>query len=527
MPGNKSSSSRERLKEILAILRKYQVVKGMTPQKLRGIFEDLGPTFIKFGQILSMRPDMLPTPYCRELSKLYDNVRPMSFGEAAKQVEHELGRPIGEIFSRFDRKPVGSASIAQVHSAVLKSGEKVVVKIRRPGIYAVMRRDVLLLHRVSGFMKIVGGTGNAIDFNQLIDEMWSAARQEMDFLNEADQAEKFRRLNSGIAYVESPRVFRRYSTKGVLVMEYLGGIPIDNVRALEEEGYNRNEIGRKLTENYLKQIVDDGFFHADPHPGNLRILDGKIVWLDMGMMGRLTQRDQHLLRRAVIAAVQKDGHELCNLLLVFCNASEPEDRSRLFNDVENMLNRYETLDIGSMNMAKIRSDVLAVSNRNGLSMPRGFSMLGRGLVTLEGVVSRLSPDINILQVLVNHVSSSLLKELKPAEESKKLWLEIFRFGARFPRVPSQIAELLSLGIKGQGKVNVNLSGSEGPLRALDRMASRLAGAFVETGLLIASAILCSSDLPKGFWGIPAAGEAGFLISLALGALLFWSALRRG
>ncbi|HAH79353.1 MAG TPA: ABC transporter [Ruminococcaceae bacterium] len=525
MPGNKNSGSRERLREILAVLRRYQIVKGMTPVKLRQIFEDLGPTFIKFGQILSTRPDVLPAPYCEELGRLCADVRPMSFERAAGQVEHELGRPVGELFARFDREPIGSASIAQVHSAVLKSGEKVVVKIRRPGIYAVMQRDVTLLHRVSGLLKIAGGTGEAIDFNQVIDEMWQAARQEMDFLNEADQAEKFRKLNAGVAYVTSPRVFRRYSTAAVLVMEYLGGIPIDDARALKAEGYDLNEIGRKLAENYVKQVVDDGFFHADPHPGNLRVRGGKIVWLDLGMMGRLTQRDRHLLRRALAAAVRGDVNELCSLLLVFCDAPAPEDRSRLFADVENMLNKYEMLDFGSVNIARIRSDMLAVANRNNLSMPQGVTMLGRGLVTLEGVISRISPEINVMQVMLGHVSDSVLEEFKPAREMKKLAFELFRSGVRFPQIPSQVAELLKIGIKGQGKLNVELTSYDGPMHALDRMASRLAGALVEAGLLVASAILCASDLPKGPFGIPAAGFAGFLLALALGAGLARSALR--
>lgn len=525
MPENKAAGEGERLKEILGVLRKHRVVGGLTPEKLRMIFEDLGPTFVKFGQILSMRPDMLPAAYCAELGKLCADVRPMSFGEASGEVERELGKPLGDLFARFDRRPVGSASIAQVHSAVLKSGEKVVVKIRRPGIYPVMERDVALLHRASGLLKIAGGTGGAVDFNRIIDEMWAAARQEMDFRNEAEQAEKFRSLNAGVAYVTSPRVFREYSTDAVLVMEYLGGTPIADVAALREQGYDLREIGLKLAENYVKQIVDDGFFHADPHPGNLRVLGGKIVWLDMGMMGRLSRRDRLLLRRALAAAVRGDADELCSLLLVLCDAPAPEDRSRLFADVENLLDRYGTLEIGGMDLAKIRDDVLAVAKRNGLTMPRGFSMLGRGLITLEGVVGRVSPEINVMQVLVGHVSGSLLEDFNPSETAAKLWLELFRSGARFPQLPSQLSELLKTGIKGQGKLNVELTGSEGPLRRLDRMASRLAGALVEAGLLVASAVLSAADLPKCFLGIPAAGAAGFLLALALGALLLGSALR--
>lgn len=521
MPESRSGGSNERLKEIFTVLRKHQVVKGVTPEKLRLIFEDLGPTFIKFGQIMSMRPDMLPMGYCEELSRLRTDVKPMSYEEASSEVERELGKSIGEVFLRFDRKPIGAASIAQVHYAELKNGEKVVAKIRRPGIHGIMERDVALLHRVSGLLKIVGGTGNAIDFNQVIDEMWSVALQEMDFLNEAKQAEEFYRLNSDIAYVTSPRILRAYSTESILVMEYVNGFAIDDGKTLAAEGYDPNEIGIKLAENYVKQIVDDGFFHADPHPGNLRVRGGKIVWLDMGMMGRLTQRDRHLFRSALNAAVRGDVNELCNLLLVFCEPSVPVNRSQLYTDVDGLLNRYETLDVGSMNLLDIRNDVVTVANRNGISMPKGVTMLGRGLVTIEGVLGTLSPEINVMQVMVNHLSGRMLEYFDPAQEVQKAWMAMFQSGRRMPHIPSQVSELLKMGIRGQTKTNIEITGSEQPLRALERMAERISVGLVEGGLLIASSILSISNLPKCFLGIPTVGAIGFFLSMVLGGWFLW------
>ncbi|MCI1983119.1 MAG: AarF/UbiB family protein [Oscillospiraceae bacterium] len=526
MPNSKAVGSGERLQEIFSVLRKHQVVKGLTPEKLRLVFEDLGPTFVKFGQIMSLRPDILPRPYCEELSRLRTNVRPMSYEEAAAVVEKELGKPLEELFARFDSHPVGSASIAQVHYAELKNGAKVVVKIRRPGIYEVMERDVALLHRISPLLKIVGGTGNAIDFNQVIQEMWHAAQEEMNFLNEASQAEEFRRMNRGIAYVTSPRIYRAYSTVSVLVMEYLDGIAIDDVELLKKNGYDLDEIGTKLAENYVKQIVDDGFFHADPHPGNLKIRDGRIVWLDMGMMGRLSQRDRHLFKRALGAAVRGDVNELCNLLMVFCEPAEPIDRSRLYTDIDNLMNRYETLDVGSMNLLNLRDDIMAVANRNAISMPRGFSMLGRGLVTIEGVVSQLSPNINVMQIMVNHLSGKFLDDFDPVKETQKAWMALLQSGRRVPRIPSQVSELLKMGIKGQTKTNIEITGSEQPLRALGKMAERISIGLIEGGLLIASAILSTSDLPKCFLGIPTAGAVGFLAALAIGIWFLWGMFRK-
>ena len=526
MPESKPASGEKRLREILAVLRKHHVARGVSPKELRLIFEDLGPTFIKFGQIMSMRPDVLPMPYCKELRRLRTNVRPMCWETVEAEVENALGKPLGDVFSRFDCEPIGSASIAQVHYAELKNGEKVVVKVRRPGIRDIMERDVALLHRVSGLLKIVWRTGDTVDFNQVTDEMWSAALQEMDFLKEADQAEEFGRLNSGIAYVTSPRVMRRYSAESVLVMEYIDGIPIDDTAKLKAEGYDIDEIGEKLAENYVKQIVDDGYFHADPHPGNLRIRDGKIVWIDMGLMGRLSNRDRYIFRNVISAAVRGDVNELCSLLLVFCEPSAPVDRPRLFTDVDSLVNRYETLDIGNMNMMTVRDDLTAVADRNGLAMPKGVSVLGRGLITMEGVISAISPNINVLQVMVNHLSSKAADYMDPHQEIKKALVSMAQSGRRIPQIPSQVSELLKMGIRGQTKTNVEITGSERPIKAIGRIADRIAVGFAEGGLLIASAILSTSNLPKCFLGIPALGAAGFFLAAVLGIWMIIGFLRR-
>ena len=525
MPENSAAGSRERLREIAAILKKHRAAHGMTPEKLRLILEDLGPTFVKFGQIMSMRPDMLPRPYCEELSRLRTDVRPMSYEEAAGEVERALGKPVGELFARFDREPIGSASIAQVHYAELKSGGRVVVKIRRPGIRDVMERDAALMHRFSGLLRIAGGTGNTVDFNQVIDEIWSTALTEMDFSKEAAQAQEFARLNADVVYVSCPRVLRQYSAESVLTMEYVDGLSIDDGEKLKTAGYDTAEIGAKLAENYVKQIVDDGFFHADPHPGNLRIRGGKIVWLDMGMMGRLSQRDRRLFRGAIIAAVRGDVNELCNLLLVFCEPKGPVDRPRLFSDVDSLMNRYESLAVGSMNLLEIRNDVVSMAERNGLVMPKGVSILGRGLVTLEGVLSTLSPEINMMEVMVNHLSSKAFDYFDPQEEIKKALVGLAQSGRRIPQIPSQVSELLKMGIRGQSKTNVELVGTEQPMRSLHRIAGHVAAGLVEGGLLVGSSILCTVDAPHFLPGVTVPGAVGFALALLLGARLVWGAFR--
>ena len=516
---NESSAREHRLREILSILRKHRVTRGMSPQKLRLICEDLGPTFVKFGQILSMRPDMLPQEYCEELGKLRENVGPMSGTEAAAEVEKEYGTPLREVFSRFDPEPLGSASIAQVHYAELFTGERVVVKIRRPGIRGKMARDVVLLRRASGILRIAGKTGKAVDFNQVIGELWEAAKREMDFRLEADQAEEFRGLNEGIRYVESPRVFRELSTSSVLVMEYMDGIRVDDTEELLKSGYDLREIGSKLAENYMKQIIEDGFFHADPHPGNLRIRKGKIIWLDLGMMGRLSEHDKKTLRGCVSAAADRDINGLVDLMISYFGHSEPVSRTQLAADADELLARYETLEVGSMDLLALRDDVIGMANRNGLVMPPGFSMLGRGLVTLQGVIRTISPEINVMQVMAHHISGSFLEQFDAEREAQKLGAALVRSLRRVPDIPVQLSELLKMGARGQLKVNSELTASGQQMNAFRRMAGIVALGLVEGALLIGSAVLCASDLPKSSFGIPLLGAFGLLLSFTLGAVL--------
>ena len=303
-PGGRADN-RHRLREILAVLARHGILRGLTPVKLRLIIQDLGPTFVKLGQILSMRQDMLPAEYCQELTLLRADVSPMPFGEVKEVVEAEYGVPMKSLFLSFEETPLGSASIAQVHAAVLRDGNEVAVKVQRPGVRDTMARDIVLLRRAAGILQRAGGIAGVIDFRMVLDEMWAVAQEEMDFLLEARHMDEFRDSNAGVAYVTCPRVEHRYTTSRALMMEYIDGIPIDDTDRLREEGYDLGEIGEKLAENYVRQILDEAFFHADPHPGNLRIRAGKIVFLDLGMMGRLSEKDRELLKTAVRAVAQK------------------------------------------------------------------------------------------------------------------------------------------------------------------------------------------------------------------------------
>ena len=383
-----------RLREITAVLRRHNITKGVTPKKLRAILEDLGPTFIKLGQIMSMHSDILPKRYCDELMLLRTEVTPMPFDEVVSVIEKSYGRSWRRVFSSMEEKPQGSASIAQVHRATLRNGEEVVVKVQRKGIYEKMARDIALLHKAVKLMPPVSIKGMA-DLDLVLDEMWSVTREEMNFLTEASNMEEFARRNKEVNFVGTPKLYQQYTTVNVLVMEYIDGCGIDDKEELTERGYDLKEIGTKLVDNYIKQVMDDGFFHADPHSGNVKIRDGKIIWIDMGMMGRLTEHDREMIGKAVQGVALGDVGLIQQAVLGIGEFKERPDQRKLYEDIDGLLMKYGNVDMGSMNVAEVMTDLMDVMKNNKIKMPHGLTMLARGLTHMEGVLADIAPDINI------------------------------------------------------------------------------------------------------------------------------------
>ena len=380
--GKKSS----RLHEIVDILRRSDMIHGVTPQKLRIMLEELGPTFVKLGQIMSMRSDMLPQAYCDELKKLRSGVVPMPFETVEEILAAQYGRPAEDVFAWIDRTPLGSASVAQVHAARLPSGQPVVIKVQRRGIHRIMEEDIAILRRAARLLKIVPRAGDVIDFNGLLDELWTVSQQEMNFLVEAEHLERFGALNEDVAYASSPRVYRELSTASVLVMENISGIPIDHLDELRAAGYALGEIGEKLAENYIKQILDDGFFHADPHQGNIVIRGGKIVWLDLGMVGVLSSRDRQIFRTAMLAITRQDIYELENAIMSLGVLKTKINHNELYEDIRIFVDRYGSSDLQDLHLGKVLGEMMDIASKHQIGMPNSVTMLIRGVLTIDCVL---------------------------------------------------------------------------------------------------------------------------------------------
>lgn len=520
----KEEKQESRLSEMLAVLRRNEITHGITPKKLRTILEELGPTFVKMGQILSMRPDLIPQAYCEELARLRSQVAPMDYGEVRRLIQEEYGvRHIHELFLSLDHEPLGSASIAQVHHGVLKNGTEVVVKVQRPGIKEVMGRDVAILRRAISLVKFVPKLGDPLDFKIMLEEMWVAAQQEMDFLIEASHLEEYTGFNQDVVYVACPQVIKHLTTSRILVMEYIQGIPIDHKEKLLKLGYDLGEVAEKLAENYVKQVLDDGFFHADPHPGNLCIRDGRIVWMDWGMVGRLTRRDRELFLTAVKAVADNDVYELKNVVLSLGVLHQKINHAALYNDIDLMMTKYACTDFASLNLGSFIMELNELSNRHHIGMPAGVSLLGRGIVTIEGLLAEIDPSINFMEIITLHLAVQevdLKKELKETGASALITLR------KSLDIPAHLSDILKMTVKGQTKINLEITGSEEPLSKLDAMMNKLILAVICAGLLVGSSLVCTTDMAGKLFGIPALGAVGFFLALVLGIILIISIIRK-
>lgn len=516
-----------RLREMLTVLRRHEVVRGMTPEKLRLILEDLGPTYVKLGQVMSMRPDFLPPEYCVELMKLQSAANPLPFKIIRKVIEREYNVHWDQIFSYIDERALGSASIAQVHSAVLKTGEKVVIKVQRPGIYEVMKQDIILLKRAARLIKAISHSQDVLDFNMVLDEMWDIAQQEMDFLIEADHMDEFEHLNQDVPYVIVPKVYRQFCTQHILVMEFIDGGRIDDFEALRAKGLHIETLGRQLGENYVKQIIEDGVFHADPHPGNIWVRNGKLVWLDLGMVGRLSKSDRASIRKMIFALVHHDTFGMKDAVLSLGIVRGRLDHTALYQDIDALMSQYSSLDFGSLQMGVLSQQIMNILRIHRIACPHGLTMFGRGVMTIEGLMQKCCPEVSFVEIFSKALSMDYKRNFNWKEEWSKAKREGVLLLKKSAQLPEQVSDLVKMTMSGQTKVNLDVTGAEEPLRRVDKMINKVIVAVLCAALLLGSSTICTTNMTPKIAEIPLLGFIGYLGAFILSLRLIWEIHKGG
>lgn len=516
----------KRLEEILAVIKKHQVVKnGLTPETLRHILEDLGPTFIKIGQIMSSRTDVLPKEYCEQLEMLRAEVKPLTIETIRQEIENELGKKIEEVFSSIDEKPLGSASIGQVHSATLLDGRKVVIKVQRPYVADIMMKDFALLSKAAKMMKLAP-VNNTIDFNMVLHELEEVSKDELDFRIEANNTAEFYENMKDIKYVTCPVIEKDLTTQRIMTMSYVKGFSIGNLEKLNENGYDRKEIAVKLVTNYMKQVIDDGLFHADPHQGNILIDEGQIVWLDMGMVGRLSKKEAGIIRTAVNAVSRKDVNLMKSAVLSFGKVKGEINHSKLFSDIDEIMDKYCSSSIEELDIGALLDDVIALATKHGISLPEGFSMLVRGLITIEGVVAKLNVDVNMVELFTSRVVGEFIDDFDLKKELAYNATSVYDSAKKMLVIPSLAADTMKTLIKGNTKLNIEIEGYEAILKRFDRIVGDMIVCIITAAILLSSSLICMTDMNPKILGIPAIGFIGFVAAVIMGIYLIIEIYRR-
>ena len=506
-----------RIGEIVSIVRRYDIFHGLTPKGLRRMLEELGPTFVKAGQILSMRSEILPESFMRELGRLRTEVEPMGRDTVLSALRAEYDRPIEDIFDAIDDRPLGSASVAQVHKARLITGELVAVKIQRPHVQEIMAQDISIMRSLARYASRFMGDEQFLDLQSVVDELWQSFREETDFLVEARSLEEFRRNNAGCAFVDCPKPYPALCTRHVVVMDYVEGIPINDSARLVAEGYDLAEIGTKLADNYTSQMLDDGFFHADPHPGNLVVHGGKIVYLDLGIMGRLSSHDRSAMRDMVTAVAACDSAGLAEGLKRFSVSDMGEvDHAHLLADLDAIVADYGLADLSDLDVGAFLNSLISMAQKDGIELPSSVTMLARSLVTLEGTVHSLLPGTSIVEIIHAHLRAHGSAGDLARREGERLAREAVAAAHGLLGAASDAGLAMRMLTRGQLRVNLDLAGTADPLEDLARIANRLTMSVIVAGLFIGSSVVYYARIQPVIFGIPIIGFLGYLAAFVLG-----------
>lgn len=506
-----------RLREILSIARHYDILHGITPIMLRRLLEELGPTFVKAGQILSMRSEILPESFCNELAKLRTNVEPMDRDLLLATLRAEYETPIEDIFDAIDDVPLGSASVAQVHKARLVTGELVAIKVQRPHVQEIMAQDISIMRSLAKHASGMMGSDQFLDLKSVVDELWQSFCEETDFLVEARSLEEFKRNNASCRFVDCPKPYPRLCTEHVVVMDYVDGIPIGQLDELRGAGYDLEEIGTKLVDNYTQQLLDDGFFHADPHPGNLVVQEGKIVYLDLGLMGRLSAHDRGAIRDMVLAVAEHDSAALKDGLLRFAvSDASGVDHPQLLQDLDQIIGSYGMADLSELDLGAFLNALIQMARHDGVELPGTVTMLARSLVTLEGVADLFLPNVSMVDIIRRHIRN----HFDPLDSLRDEMGELARSSMRASKSLIGAAGDASLAMhmltRGQLRMNLDLPGTEDPMSDIAHAADRLTMGIVIAGLFIGSSILYYARVQPIVFGIPVIGIIGYIVALVLG-----------
>ncbi len=506
---------------------KKKVTTGNRPQHVRLALQELGPAFVKLGQLLSTRPDLLPNEYIKELELLQDQVAPVPADKIIEQIEEELGSPINDLFLSFDHEAIAAGSIAQLHRAVTNDNQTVAVKVRRPGIVEQIRVECEILRDLASILKSTVFEHESFDVEEMVGELTDAITKETDLANERRNLQRFALFFADDETVHVPGVYEDLCTGVVLTMEYIDGIKPTDKEAIAERGLDPKLLALRGGEFILRQMFEFGFFHTDPHPGNFFVLDDN-VWapLDFGQVARLSVQDRRFFNEIVLSIIDRDAGNIVHRLERDDMISEKTDIHKLTTDTEQLIDAYHDFSLKDIPFGMIAMKTFDLFRVNHVHPPTQFTLMLKSMMTIESLATSLDPDFRLIEALKPYAKRSGLRDFEPHQILHNLRKALQEAGELITKLPEDLNSLIAKIRQGKFRLRVHHEHLENLTKTVDKSSNRISFALIISALLIASSLLVSQQgMVLGIIRFQSMGVIGYIIAAFIGIWLVLSIIR--
>jgi ubiquinone biosynthesis protein len=511
----------------------WPALKGPSvPERLRMAFSELGPTFIKLGQLLSARPDLITKPFADEFKKLQDEVPPFPAQQAKSIIEEETKRPLDKVFLGFDDLPIAAASVAQVHHATLLDGNEVIIKVQRPHIHEQIDSDVSILSTLANLLDRYVAESRFFNPRGIVEEFSRTIRKELNFAEEARNCERFRKNFEDSTDIYIPRVYSDFVTEKILVMEKIRGVRIDDTARIESMGLDRSQLAKKAVNAYFKQILEDGFFHADPHPGNIFVMsDGKIGLMDFGIVGRVSTELREIIANTLLALINKDFDKLVDQYIELGYVPEELDlgdfRKEFKADISDFLEPLYGLTLKELNFAEYVDTITHLSLKHRMKIPSDLLLINKAMLIVENVCRELDPDFDFISAAEPYAAILVKQRISPSwiyEKAQKNLEDVADFASVFPK---QLRQIIRKVLRDDIHMKLTHVGLDKLIRDMDRSSNRIAFSLVVSAIILSSAIMHAAGVGPKLFGMSVLANISFVVAFFLGIWLLISIIRSG
>ena len=504
-----------------------EVTTGTRPQRVRMVLEELGPAFVKLGQLLSTRPDLLPAEYIKELEHLQDQVAPEPTEKIIEQLRNEFDGPVEKIFESFEQKPIAAGSIAQIHRALTHDGLHVAVKIRRPGIVDTIRTECEILRDLAGLLKNTLFETETFDVEEMVHELTEAISKETDLANEKRNQLRFLKLFADDETVHIPRIYEEFCTPGVLTMEFIDGIKTTDKQAIEERGLDASLLAHRGAQFVLKQMFEFGFFHSDPHPGNFFLLDDNVLApIDFGQVARLSVQDRKFFNQIVLAIVDHDASTIVRSLENENMLSDKTDIHKLTADAEQLIDTYHDFRLKDIPFDMIAMQTFDLFRNNHVHPPTQFTLMLKSMMTIESLATSLDPEFRLIEALKPYARRSGLRDFEPRQVLRNIRTAMLGAGDLASRLPDDINSVLTKFRQGRLQMRIHHEHLENLTKTLDKSSNRISFALIIAALLIGSSMLVAQQgTVLGLISFQSMGVLGYIAATIIGIWLVISIMR--